>query len=193
MCARTCAPEPQPEAAPARLGQLPRRGRRHHRAAREGHRDARSARRCRPPPTQRAAGEVGRAPRLGHDQAGQPGRRAARRPSAAARRSGCAGSMASNFSAPDGPRRAVTRRQRSAAARGRPAAPAPSRSTTGSTPRVWSTRARPWRSGTPSRRGYRSTRCRSSSASGGCRRPAGRPASISTGSDGDMSWSMISK
>ncbi len=67
LCAQS-----QPEAAPARLCQLPRRGRCHHRAAREGHGD----------PGQhvdvgrgheRAAGEVRRASRLGHDQARQAG------------------------------------------------------------------------------------------------------------------------
>ncbi len=66
-----CA-ESEAEAAAARLGQLPRRGRRHHGAAREGHGDARQhvdvGRH-----DERAAGEVGRAARLGHHQPRQTG------------------------------------------------------------------------------------------------------------------------
>ena len=72
MCAAHLSPQPEPEAPTGRLGQLPRRRRRDHRAAGEGDRDAgqhvdvgRHG--------QRPTGEIGRASRLGHDEPREPG------------------------------------------------------------------------------------------------------------------------
>ena len=141
----------------------------------------------------RAAGEVRRAPRLGHDQAGQPGRRG---PPAELRRLAQAAAPApwrrtSAARARRPSRLPTSRRHR----RRRP--PVGARTGTqslveGSTPRS-GRRCPRRRSGTPWRPGCRRTRCPSSSASGGCRRPAGRPDPSAPASAASMSWSTISK